>query len=325
MSVVKSTYKFVFYPLSLLLMVITLLIIIQPSEQYRIFTNNAVEITLGILGFGILCLLLQWHRLMFVSYACVGILSLFLKSSTNPAPVYATPIGNEDMVVVHVNTSSYDGGTYEDLTDLLLSTNADLISIQEINPISDAIFKEKLSDTFPYISTISSIGFNGLGVFSRQPFINVDTFNHGDIPNLTGLIEPKVKDDKPIRFISTYTNPTFGTDKAYEELKDHFDAIIEMVQDSSGAKLAFGTYNTVAWSSEMKYFTGELGLQNSRRSVSPFSGTSFEHIFHSRDMECVDFGGLYDTLGTKIGLKVKLQQIKASTEDDKYPNEKPTQ
>jgi len=49
-----------------------------------------------------------------------------------------------------------------------------------------------------------------------------------------------------------------------------------------------------------------LGLQNSRRSINPFSQSTYEHIFHTLDMECVRFDGFYDKAGSRIGLKVKL-------------------
>ncbi|MGK0390394.1 MAG: hypothetical protein ACI94Y_003147 [Maribacter sp.] len=320
MSKVKSTYKFVFYPLATLLSIITLLIIIQPSGMYyRVFTNSAVQIMLGILGFGLLCLLLQWHRLMFVAFTCTGILCLFLKSSSNPSPAYATPNVKEDIEVIHLNISNFNGEEYEELTDLLLESGADLISIQEVKPDWDTVLREELLDSFPYFSSMPNIGINGMAVFSKYPISDLDTFYYSDIPNLTGLIHPE--DNKPIRFISTYTNPAFGTDKFYKELKDHFEMIIDKVEDSSEARLAFGTYNTVAWSSEMKFFTGALGLQNSRRSISPFSQSTYEHIFHSMDMECVSFDGLYDVAGEKIGLKVKLHIKNISTS---YYDKEPT-
>jgi len=321
MSIVKSTYKFVFYPLAALLSIITLLIIIQPSgAHYRVFTNSAVEIMLGILGFGLLCLILQWHRLMFVAFTCTGILCLFLKSSSNPAPVYATPNLNNDIEVVHLNISNYNGAETEGLTDLLLESGTDFISIQEVDPFWEPILKEELLDSFPYFSSIPNISFYGMAVFSKYPITDLDTFYYQDIPNLTGLIHPK-DNNKPIRFISTYTTPTFGTDKFYQELKDHFEMIINKVEGSTEARIAFGTYNTVAWSSEMKFFTGALGLQNSRRSTSPFSQSTYEHIFHSMDMECVSFNGLYDTTGLEIGLKVKLHMKNPISQYDKGPTE----
>ncbi len=324
MSVVKSTYKFIFYPLAMVLSVVTLLIIIQPSgSAYRMFTNSAVEILLGILGFGIICLMLQWHRLMFVSFACAGILSIFLKSSSNPSPVYADPNVEEDIEVIHLNTTNYEGVEYEDLTDLLLASDADLISIQEVTPDWDMVFQDELIDSFPYYSSVASISFNGMAVFSKYPLNSVDTFYYNDIPNLTGLIAPRQKGDKPIRFISTYTNPAFGADVFYQELKDHFQSIIDKVGKTDGARIAFGTYNTVAWSSEMKFFTGELNLQNSRRSINPFSQSTYEHIFHSLDMECVDFDGFYDQTGTKIGLRVKLhlKNMPAFSKHDQRPTQ----
>jgi len=306
MSVVKSTYKYIFYPLATLVCIITLLILIQPTgATYRIFTNSAVEIMLGILGFGMLCMLLQWHRLMFVSFTCVGILSLFLKSSSNPSPVYARPIIEKDMEVLHFNISSYEGSDYNELADLVLTSDADIISIQEVTPDWDSVFQFTLRDSFPFSSSVASIGFNGMAVYSKHQMFEIDTFYYRDIPNLTGLVLKK-NTIHPIRFISTYTNPAFNTDKFYQEMKDHFDTIIEKVKDSPHPKLAFGTYNTVAWSSEMQYFANKLGLQNSRRSTNPFSQGTYEHIFHSLDMECVDFGNFYDKENNKLGQKVKL-------------------
>lgn len=307
MSRIKSTYKYIFYPLATLVCIVTLLIIIQPEgNAYRIFTNFAVEIMLGILGFGLVCLLLQWHRLMFVSFACAGILSLFLKSSSNPAPTYATPNTEKDIEVVHLNISNYEGNEYEELTDLIINSDADVVSIQEVTPDWDMVLRDELLDSFPHFSSVASISFNGMAVFSKFPINSIDTFYYNDIPNLTGLIQSGKAGSKPIRFISTYTNPAFSTDKFYQELSEHFKTIIDKVKDTKGAKLAFGTYNTVAWSSEMKFFTNELSLQNSRRSINPFSQSTYEHIFHSLDMECVSFDGFYDNTGAKIGLKVKL-------------------
>jgi len=235
MSVVKSTYKFVFYPLALALSILTLLIIIQPSgAPFRIFTNSAVEIMLGILGFGLLCLLLQWHRLMFVSFACAGVLSLFLKSSSNPAPVYAAPNVESDIEVIHLNISNYEGAEYEELTDLILDSGADMVSIQEVTPDWETVFRDELVDSFPHFSSVASISFNGMAVYSKYPLTDVDTFYYKDIPNLTGIIKPNKSNSKPIRFISTYTDPAFGTDKFYQELSDHFQTIIGKVKTSKG-------------------------------------------------------------------------------------------
>lgn len=313
-AVLKTTYNYIVYPLSALLAGITLLIIIQPlGDTFRVFTNSAVKILFGILAFGLICMILKWHRLMFAAFTCTGILCLFLKESSNPAPVYATRLEKEDISIVQLNISNYDGASYFDLTDLLNNSDADLISIQEVTPDWDSVLTQQLIDSFPYFSSVASLGFNGMAVYSKHPLEQLDTFYYQNIPNLTGIFRSKNL-NRPVRFISTYTNPTFESSASYEQLRNHFQTVIEKIADTEEARLAFGTYNTVAWSSEMKYFTDELGLQNSRRSINNlFSQSGYEHIFHSKEIECSGLMPLTSKSGNAIGLEATVHFKKTPT------------
>ncbi len=308
MEIVRRSSNFVFYPVVAMLTLTTALIIVQPeSSTFRVFTNHAIEIMFGIFGLSFLFLFARWHKLMFLAFGCVGVLCLFLKSSSNPAPIYAAPSISEDIEVIHLNISNHDWEDYSQLSDMILNTSADVVSIQEVTPDWDIELKHLLQDSFPYISSLASMGINGMSIFSKLPFSEMDTFYYKDVPNLTGIIKLGSDGKKLIRFVTTYTNPAFNSDKFYAELREHFTTIIEKLKYSQQAILAIGTYNTVAWSTEMKYLTGSLGLQNSKRSTNPFSQSSYEHIFHSQELECSDFGGVYTNEGTKVGLKVKLQ------------------
>ncbi|MGB1216413.1 MAG: endonuclease/exonuclease/phosphatase family protein [Saprospiraceae bacterium] len=306
-----------FYPLSILLVVITAIIRIQPEgASFRFLVDNAPYVMLGVLGAGLVFMMLKWHRLMYLSFLCVGFLCLFLKGSINPSPVYATKNPERSIEVVQLNTSFYDGGL-EELTSLLLESGADLLSVQEVTPDWDAIFKEKLRDSFPYSRSVVSIGINGMAVYSKMPLTNLETFYYKDIPNITGNILPDCDPSKRIRFVTTYTNPTVKTDAFYKDLREHLGTIVEKVEPYSDAILAMGTYNTVAWSSEMKYFTDRLGLQNSRRSTYG----SGSYVFHNPKVECTEFSDFKD--GDKsIGLRGTFQfSSKQVVFNDQRPTE----
>ncbi len=260
---------------------------------------------LGMLGFGLLLLLVKWHRLMFISFACCGLLCLFLKRSTNTSLTYAQPKQTEIISVSHVNISNHDGD-YKELADILRTLDSDLISIQEVTPDWDAVLKQELRDSFPYRETVASIGFNGMAVFSKIPIENVEVFYYKDIPNISGFVRPG--SGEPVQFITTYTNPVFDTEGFYQELREHFTTIINKVgKYKTSSKIAIGTYNTVAWSSEMKYFTSMLNLQNSRRPNNPFAESAYEHIFHSSDLECTDLHQLNSPEGKKLGISGTFQ------------------
>ncbi len=308
-KVVRRSHDLIFYPVVALLVITTALIIIQPENAaFRIFTNHAVEIMFGILGMGLLFLFTKWHSLMFFAFSCTGLLCLFLKTSTNPAPTYAKPNLTEDLEVIHLNISNYDWGDYDELSDIILNSSADLVSVQEVTPDWDMMLKMSLKDSFPHMSSLASISFNGLAVFSKLPLINLDTFYHQNIPNLTGQVKMGIEGRKKIRFVTTYTNPSFDNDKFYQELKEHFTTIIGRLKETKGPLIAFGTYNIRAFTPEMKYFTNALGLYNSKRSINPLNEFSYEHIFHSEHLECSNFGELYtEDNQNMIGLNVKLQ------------------
>ncbi len=291
-----------FYPLAIILVAATAVIHIQPTgAAFRFFIDSAPEIMLGILGAGLVFMMLRWHRLMYLSFLCVGFLCLFLKGSINPSPVYATKNPERSMEIVQLNTSFYDG-SFEDLTSLLLESGADLLSLQEVTPDWDAFFQENLVDSFPYSRSVPSIGINGMVIFSKMPLTDLETFYYKDIPNITGNILPDCDPSKRIRFVTTYTNPTFKTEAFYKDLKEHLTTIIEKVEPYSDAMLAMGTYNTVAWSSEMKYFTDRLGLQNSRRSTYG----SGSYVFHNPKLECTEFSDFKDE-SKSIGLRGTFQ------------------
>ncbi len=308
MATIKTTHKIISYPIAILLICITASIVIQPfGSIFRYFTNHGVETMFAMLGIALVFMFLKWHQLMFTTFTCVGILCLFFKTSINPSPTYAAPTPAGKIEILHLNIDNYDWKSYEELSDLLLQSGADFISIQELTPDWDHFLQQQLQDSFPYNSSIASIGFNGLAIYSKIPIQDIETFYYKDIPNITGLLKAKELGKKAIRFISTYTNPPYDSEKFYTELKEHFTTIIKKIKNTSEAKLALGTYNIVPWSSEMKYFTNALGLYNSKRSTSPFSDGDYEHIFHSSSLECTRFNEIFSVDGSKVGMTVRMQ------------------
>ncbi len=301
MPVIYTEHKAILSAAIIILSLITAAVVFQPEGHlFRYFTNYALEILFLTLGVSFVFWIAKWHYSMYYGLFCTGILCLFLKSSTNPNPTYAAPVDDleETLDIIQVSVD----GDYEEFCMNLLESNADIISIQEVTPDWDFFFQEFLVDSFPYFISVPSISFNGLSIYSKLPFLATDTFYYKETPNITGMVSLDDNQKKTIRLLSTYTNPIFTND-----LKEHFTKIVEEVKYLNGSLVAMGSFNTVAWSSEMKYFTNELNLVNSKRSVNPFTQGTYEHIFHSQYMECSSFEGFTDTMGNDLGLRVQLQ------------------
>ncbi len=302
-----SENKFVVSFLSIVLITITGIILLQPGGQYsRYLTNHAVYVMFGMLAFGLVFLLLKHHKIMLVSFACAGALAYFLKGSSNQALSYPERNVEVSLDVVHVNISNHDGD-YESLCSMLENSEADLISIQEVTPDWNIFLRQTLEPLYPFNKSVVSIGFNGMAIYSKYPILEIDTFYHEDIPNITGIIEVGDEAKKPLRFLSTYTNPTFETQSLYPQLLAHFKTIIRRMEDKAAPELALGTFNAVAWSTEMKYLTNHLNLVNSRRPVDFFEQNSYEHIFHSNRMECTALSPFIGEENNAIGVKGSFQ------------------
>jgi len=76
---------------------------------------------------------------------------------------------------------------YEFIVEEILESNADLVSLQEVTPLWDDVLTEALSEKYPHSKTINRFDL-GIAVYSRLPFVSVDTFMCEDIPNILGTI-----------------------------------------------------------------------------------------------------------------------------------------
>lgn len=308
----------------ILLAGVALIIIPSSFLMVKWGANHALKILFTYLGLGFLFLFLGQKRLMFISLFGAAILAMYLNSMTNSE--MKAPKQREDAPIVklaHFNTQNYNPEDELDtVLSTLISTEADLLSVQETTPYWDSILVAKFKKDYPYHFIQADLGLSGMSLFSKQPFVNVDTVHFEDVPNIVGSI--MMSETDTLHFIGSHTLPALNY-VSYEKLLKHLDFIADYCLKTSTPMLTFGDYHAVPWSNEIAKLRNKAALKDSRRGFTPTfphgSQTIFEvpidHIFFSENLECLHFSTISSAYSTHLGI---LGTFQIKIQDDNYQN-----
>ena len=214
--------------------------------------------------------------------------------------------------VAHFNLAS-TAEDYESTIELILKTDADLISFQELTPDWSSFLKESLKKSYPYNCQLVRIDPFGLGLFSKYPFAELDTLYVEGKPNLVAGIRPEGRGET-VRVLSFHTAPPFNG-KAYQKLQEHFQIISDYIKSKADPFIVAGDYNAVPWSVEIQRFREAANLNDSRRGVMPsFPNGDFtlfhvpvDHIFYSNHFNCIAFEDISNDRASHLGIQGSYQ------------------
>jgi len=266
---------------------------------------------LVLLGLGLFFLALDLKRHMLISLAGSAFLAFFLKTASNTNLVFPGETNLPKVTVAHVNLSSI-AGDFDDLMAMVEDIDVDVISFQEFTPLWDKKLKDRLKGKYKHQKSMVRIDFFGMALYSKYPFVQQEIFNYNEKPNLlVGL------NAKGMRFylLSSYVLPPINR-KTSEEAKGHLQKISDRINQISHPIISLGEFNMVYWSNEIRYFREAAQLQNSRRATSLNSlEVDYDHIFYSKDFECVFFEELRGKDQKRLGI-VGTYQIKTDLSSD---------
>ncbi len=267
----------------------------------RIGANYTVHLMFANLGLGLLFLALNEKRLLFTSFFACAALCLYLKSSSNNVLKLPTKTVAEVLNIAQLNIASTHEHIYETI-ESIKTANVDILSVQEIAPDMAMLLKTELNELYPHkIIVHRNEDFLGVGIFSKQAFIDVDTFYVGDIPNLS--IDMKCADEK-ITIVSSYVYPELSTADA-PKILSHFKEIETYIQEKSCPVITVGDYNQLQFSNYLKEFK-KVGLLNDSRRFQFFDNPT-DHIFFSSHFDCVEFQTISNRYTNHLGIRGSYQ------------------
>ena len=302
------------------LIVLTLFAVYTPEQfLFKRLANYGAQIMIGCLVLGLSFMAIRDPKSMWVSLACCGILCLHLRTRE---PFYPIKYGTF-FTIAHTNLEN--SSDYEQTINALINSNPDIIAFQNIDPNWDWALKEKLSDIYPYETTIISLGVYNPAVYSKYPFVEIDTFHYKDAPNIHGCVEI---DGNKVHFISSMTMPPVDMN-AYKEIDQHLTSIAAVSSKIKAPVIVLGDYNVATYSREMSALRTKGGLTDSRTNQTLIGESPFDHILYSKELECTNFVSVNEEGNNKIGIMGTYQfnrkYVKQNTKKDNQPTPEKTE
>lgn len=276
-----------------ILIVVTTFSIYTPEHLFfKKLANYGVQLMFGCLVLGFSFLAVRDPKSMWVSLACCGILCLHLRTRE---PFYPIQYGTF-FKIAHVNLEN--STDYEQTVEAIINSNPDIISFQNLDLDWDWTLKEKLSAIYPYEKTIISMGIYNPGIYSKYPFLEIDTFHYKQAPNIHGCIEI---DNQKVHFISSMTMPPVDIN-AYKEIGQHLQSVADFTSKIKAPVILLGDYNVVTHSSEMNNLRTKGEFMDSRTNKTIIGETPIDHILYSKELECTDFISIDESSKNKVGI-----------------------
>lgn len=267
----------------------------------RTGANYTVHLMFGTLGLGLFFLSIKEKQLLFASFLACAILCLHLKNSSNNVLQLPSKTVAEVLNIAQLNIASTHEHIYETI-ESIKQADVDVLSLQEIAPDMARLLKSELAETYPnQIIVYRRKDFLGIGIFSRNPIINVDTFYNGDIPNLSVDLKCAERD---IAIVSSYVYPELSNANS-PEVVAHFKTIESFIQSKSCPVITIGDYNQLQFSNYLKDFKRTSFLNDSRRFQ--FFDNPTDHIFFSSHFDCVEFQTISNRYTNHLGIKGSYQ------------------
>ena len=275
--------------------------------------GEKVRLDLWLIGFylvlGFVFFLVDQHRLLFVSFLCCGLLTLFFKSRADlPAPAEAAAENLPRFSIAH-----FDVGALEDWPERLyaacVNSGVDLISLQNISEEGLARLRERLRPWYSYGLERGDPAVSKLAIFSRYPLTAVDTFAWGGAPTLPARVEVDPA-FPPVQLLALYLFPQ----EEEGSLLEHLHGIVGFAREMRRPLLIFGNMQTVSWSYQLQEFRASLDLKDSRRGAiaeaqgnkAELLGAPLNHILYSSGLKCLEFQQLGEG-SDQMGIRATFQ------------------
>jgi endonuclease/exonuclease/phosphatase (EEP) superfamily protein YafD len=304
---------------SLLLIVGAVLCVYTPDNiVFKNWAAYAAQITMGYWLLGLLFLALKQPRLTMISFVCCAFLCIYLKSATNPALQMPTKTGEPTLKVAQFNLSAYTGSDYSSYLNVLRKTNADIISVQEVDRNWAHVLEDSLRNMYPHQCGYLSSNLYSLKVLSKHSFAICDTLFCDKVPSLILGFKNKPK-DKPVYIISTFIEPPVFS-SAYKRLQKQMDTIAFKIKSIYAPVITVGDYNIAASTNEIQQFRQMANLNDSRRGYRPSRADGHfslldvptDHIFYTNHFNCIDFQTISGVESERLGILGVYQFVQDS-------------
>lgn len=179
---------------------------------------------------------------------------------------------------------------FDQAIDRALSSNADVISVQEVGPEWACALREGLSEDYPFVHLEERTNCYGIALFSKLPFIAVRTITVSGAPFIEALVE---FDGEPVRLLAVHaTSPiSYGH---FRRRNEQLQRLGTYLSKNDTATIVVGDLNTVPWDQAFRRFCSQAGLlsttpvlQRTWPAVGPLAVIPLDHVLVSNGIRPV--------------------------------------
>ncbi|NND06914.1 MAG: endonuclease/exonuclease/phosphatase family protein [Saprospiraceae bacterium] len=265
--------------------------------------SHAIQIMLLFVAAGLFFLFANQQRLLFIAFGCAGALCLHFKYVGNISLALPVKTSEKSITILHTNTDDFSDD-WHSVINTIIGTDADVVSFIEVTPNWAQLLLKVLDEYYPHHALITRIDPFGTAIFSRYPVVHRDTVVYENLPNLSAAI--KIDNKKFIKVFSSNSNPPLFR-SSFEKLRNQLDVMAKAISSSSHPVITAGNYNLDQFSDELQDFRAEAKLEDSRKTMSPSINPPTNHLFHTRDLECLRFFNVYDEKSNRLGIMGEYQ------------------
>lgn len=284
-------------------------VVINPSDFFVFLSLQALALHIAI-AWGLAIILfpffgksrhILWHSLG------VLVLGFYLKPYLQSPPSTPTiaPTSNT-FKALHLNVHGRNT-QHQALIRQLLTQDADLVTLIEVNHRWAKVLKNALRQHYPYsfVFPVDNL-FSGIAIFAKYPIQQVRYVFDDEPPTVVGdLCLPQGK----VHFMSTHVSAPIlqgRVPRRYQQMKKLAQ---EINQHSTKPVLLLGDFNAVPWEKLIRDFKHNTQMQDVRISWLPtfptwalWAGIPIDYIFYSPQLTCQQLTTFQGTGSDHVGL-----------------------
>ena len=220
---------------------------------------------------------------------------MMLAQVVTPMPIEEGPvtIGHEGAAlrVFHMNVLQ-PNTSYAQTIAQALQSDADVISVQEVDARWAAELRTVLGSRYPFFHLEPKQNCYGIALFSKLPFERVATLESAGAPFIEAWL--KVGGDR-IRLIAVHATSPISYDH-FRRRNEQLQALGDLVACDDTSTIVIGDLNTVPWDQAFRRFCTRAGLRSGSPSayrtwpsIGPFAAIPLDHILVTGDLASSDF------------------------------------
>ncbi|HEY0976446.1 MAG TPA: endonuclease/exonuclease/phosphatase family protein [Flavobacteriales bacterium] len=177
-----------------------------------------------------------------------------------PARILTAPVVPEGSMhllrVAQINVLQ-NNTKYNAVVREALSSHADLISFQEVDPTWAAVLDQGLAEELPFRRTVAGTDRYGIALYSKFPFVSAEIVDLHGRPAVRATIQVE---DILLQLLCVHTSSP-GSYASFRQRNAQLRRIEQMVGDTRGPVLLLGDLNTVSWDDAFHTFIRRSGLR----------------------------------------------------------------